>query len=227
MNHGKDIVACILNLCAKGLLEIDKKGSNSYSLVPIESINSNILKPDEEYLYDKICNKKKIDVNIWTKLVKDEFKKYNFIKKNKMNLGTMFLLLYFIIMIVLMIFPMLGENINVNILIIPLFVAVILAMIEPVIKIIIKYLRKGEYFDGIYTIKGAIEMKKWDKYKKFLEHYTLIKDKPLESVVILQNHLAYSMVLNINKNYEKTIIQELEIKSNINMEYIADMLKDL
>ena len=178
-------------------------------------------------MYDKICNKKKIDVNIWTKLVKDEFKKYNFIKKNKMNLGTMFLFLYFIIMIVLMIFPMLGENINVNILIIPLFVAVILAMIEPVIKIIIKYLRKGEYFDGIYTIKGAIEMKKWDKYKKFLDDYTLIKDKPLESVVILQNHLAYSMVLNINKDYEKTIIQELEIKSNINMEYIADMLKDL
>ena len=163
-------------MCAKGLLKIDKRGSNSYSLVLIESINSNKLKPDEKYLYDKICNKKKIDVNI---------------------------------------------------LIIPLFVAVILAMIEPVIKIIIKYLRKGEYFDGIYTIKGAIEMKKWDKYKKFLEDYTLIKDKPLESVVILQNHLAYSMVLNINKDYEKTIIQELEFKSNINMEYIADMLKDL
>ncbi len=214
-------------MCAKGLLKIDKRGSNSYSLVLIESINSNKLKPDEKYLYDKICNKKKIDVNIWTKLVKDEFKKYNFIKNNKMNLGTIFLFLYFIIMIVLMLFPMLGENINVNILIIPLFVAVILAMIEPVIKIIIKYLRKGEYFDGIYTIKGAIEMKKWDKYKKFLEDYTLIKDKPLESVVILQNHLAYSMVLNINKDYEKTIIQELEFKSNINMEYIADMLKDL
>ena len=57
-------------MCAKGLLEIDKKGSNSYSLVPIESINSNKLKPDEKYLYDKICNKKKIDVNIWKKIGK-------------------------------------------------------------------------------------------------------------------------------------------------------------
>ena len=61
----KDLVACILNLCARGFLQIEKKGENQYELIPLKDKNSKELKKDENYLYETICKKEKIDVNKW------------------------------------------------------------------------------------------------------------------------------------------------------------------
>ena len=70
-------------------------------------------------------------------------------------------------------------------------------------------------------------MKQWDKYKKFLEDYTLLKDKPLESVTVLENHLAYATVLNVNTSYTKSFIEQLEVTYKINLDYINNMLEEI
>ena len=108
-----------------------------------------------------------------------------------------------------------------------LFVAIELSILEPPIRAIIRYLRKGEYLDGTYTTKGAKEMKRWDKYKKFLEDYTLLEDKPLESVIVLEKHLAYATVLNVNTSYTKSFIEQLEVAHKINLDYMNNMLKEI
>ena len=104
------------------------------------------------------------------------------------------------------------------------FTAFELAVLEPIIRVIIEYLRKGEYLDGTYSVKGAREMKRWDKYKKFLQDYTLLKDKPLESVTILEKHIAYATVLNINKSYTESFIEQLKVTHKINLENIENIL---
>ena len=70
-------------------------------------------------------------------------------------------------------------------------------------------------------------MKQWDKYKKFLEDYTLLKDKPLESVTVLENHLAYATVLNVNTSYTKSFIEQLEVTYKISLEYVNKMLQEI
>ncbi len=225
----KDLVACILNLCARGFLQIEKKGENQYELIPSKDKNSKELKKDENYLYETICKKEKIDVNKWIKFVKEEFESYDFIKKSGVNLTVIFLFSYFAIMIGTAIYQSItGNNLDSELftnLIMTIFMTTFeLAVLEPIIRVIIEYLRKGEYLDGTYSVKGAREMKRWDKYKKFLQDYTLLKDKPLESVTILENHIAYATVLNINKSYTESFIEQLKVTHKINLEYIENIL---
>ena len=228
----KDLIACILNLCAKGFLEIEKKEKNYYKLKPLKTNNNEILKKDEEYLYNKICKKEKIDINTWIEYVKEEFENYKFIQENKIHLSTIFLIIYFLNFIALMIYlEIIGKDgVRYEIfqaMCIPFFVAMELAILEPFMKVILSFLRKGEYLDGIYTIKGAKEMKKWDKYKKFLEDYTLVQDKPLDSITILEKHLSYAITLNVNKSYTKSFVQQLEEEHEINLECVDKILQEI
>ena len=228
----KDLVSCVLNLCAKGFLKIEKKEENHYKLEPLSNKNSEILKKDEKYLYDRICKKEKINMNTWIRYVREEFESYHFIKETKIRLSTVFLFLYIGILIIGAIYAAISGNNQIsdemfNMIFVPFFVAFELTILEPLIREVLRYLRKGEYLDGTYTIKGAKEMKQWDKYKKFLEDYTLLKDKPLESVTVLENHLAYATVLNVNTSYTKSFIEQLEVTYKINLDYINNMLEKI
>lgn len=227
----KDLVACILNLCAKGFLKIEKKEENRYELKALPNKDDETLKKDEKYLYNKIYKKEKINLNTWIRYVREEFESYHFTKETKIRLSTIFLLLYIGGMIILAIYStvsgnQIGQEIS-DMIFITFFVAFELAILEPLIRVILRYLRKGEYLDGTYTGKGAKEMKRWDKYKKFLEEYTLLEDKPLESVLVLEKHLAYATVLNVNTSYTKSFIEQLEITHKINLEYVDKMLEEI
>ena len=140
-------------------------------------------------------------------------------------------MLYFIIMILLAIINNLNSNINldsgVNFMVLIFFTAMELAFLEPIIRIISEKLRKGEYISGIYTNAGAKEMKRWDKYKNYLQDYTLIKEKKIDSVMVLEKHIAYATVLNVNKDYTNAIINDLNINYNLNLDYIKSIFKDI
>ena len=228
----KDLVASILNLCAKGFLKIEKKEENHYEIKSLQDKDGETLKKDEKYLYDKICKKEKINMNTWVQYVREEFESYHFTKKSKMRLSDVFLFLYIAILIIGAIYSAISGNNEIsnemfNMIFVPFFVAFELAILEPFIRIVLRYLRKGEYLDGTYTVKGAKEMKRWDKYKKFLEDYTLLEDKPLESVIVLEKHLAYATVLNVNTSYTKSFIEQLEVTYKINLEYVNKMLQEI
>ena len=227
----KDLMACILNLCAKGFLKIEKKEENHYELKVVPNKEEELLKKDEKYLYNKICKKEKINLNTWTRYIREEFESYHFTKETKMRLSTVFLALYIGSMIILAIYATIsGNQIGQGIfdmVFMTFFVAFELAILEPIIREVLRHLRKGEYLDGTYTVKGAKEMKRWDKYKKFLEDYTLLEDKPLESVIVLEKHLAYATVLNVNTSYTKSFVEQLEITHKINLEYVGKMLEEI
>ena len=55
----KDIMACILDLCAKRYLNIKQEREKNYSLEIGTNKNINLLPEDEKYLYDKIVKNKK------------------------------------------------------------------------------------------------------------------------------------------------------------------------
>lgn len=227
----KDIMACILDLCAKRYLNIIKEKDDVYSIGIGTNTDIKNLPLDEKYLYDKIVKKQKINFSKWKSIIIEEFNKYKFLKNTKISLYVVFLMLYFIIMILLAIINNLNSNINldsgVNFMVLIFFTAMELAFLEPIIRIISEKLRKGEYISGIYTNAGAKEMKRWDKYKNYLQDYTLIKEKKIDSVMVLEKHIAYATVLNVNKDYTNAIINDLNINYNLNLDYIKSIFKDI
>lgn len=227
----KDITACILDLCAKKYLNIKQEREKNYSLEIGTNKNINLLPEDEKYLYDKIVKKEKINYSEWKKIVLEEFNKYKFLKTTKISLYTIFLMLYFIIIISLAIISEINPEIQldegVNFMILIFFTAMELAFLEPIIITISKFLREGEYTSGIYTNAGAREMKRWDKYKNFLQDYTLIKEKEIDSVIVLEKHIAYATVLNINKDYTNAMINDLSFNYNLNLYWIKNILKNM
>ena len=70
-------------------------------------------------------------------------------------------------------------------------------------------------------------MKRWDKYKKFLQDYTLIKERKIDSVIVLEKHIAYATVLNVNKDYTNAMINDLNVNYNLNLDYIKSIFKDI
>ena len=88
----------------------EKKGENQYELIPLKDKNSKKLKKDENYLYETICNKEKIDINKWITFVKEEFESYDFIKESGVNLTVIFLFSYFAIMIGIAIYQSITGN---------------------------------------------------------------------------------------------------------------------
>ena len=55
----------------------------------------------------------------------------------------------------------------------------------------------------------------------------MLEDKPLESVIVLEKHLAYATVLNVNTSYTKSFIEQLEVTHKINLDYMNDMLEEM
>jgi uncharacterized membrane protein len=62
---------------------------------------------------------------------------------------------------------------------------------------------------NIYTENGVLEILRWKKFKKFICDYSLLKERDIDSVVLWEKYLAYSMVLNINKKYLQTNTDKL------------------
>ena len=69
---------------------------------------------------------------------------------------------------------------------------------------------KNDDRNSIYTKKGANEIARWEKFKKYMNDFSLIKNAKIESIIILERYLAYSMVLGINKNYDELKFDDLD-----------------
>ena len=50
---------------------------------------------------------------------------------------------------------------------------------------------------GKYTLKGKLYTERWDKFKKFLKDYSLIKEHPPESIAIWNQYLVYATALGV------------------------------
>ena len=63
--------------------------------------------------------------------------------------------------------------------------------------------------------------------KKFLQDYTVIKERKIDSVIVLEKHIAYATVLNVNKDYTNAMINDLNVNYNLNLDYIKSIFKDI
>lgn len=58
---------------------------------------------------------------------------------------------------------------------------------------------------GKYTMKGKLYTEKWEKFKKFLKDYSLIKEHPPESIAIWNKYLVYATALGVADEVYKSM----------------------
>lgn len=66
---------------------------------------------------------------------------------------------------------------------------------------------------SLYTKKGRQEFIKWMAFKHYLEEYTFIKDKSIDSISAWREYLLYAIALKVNKDVIRalgTVYQELD-----------------
>ena len=209
----KDIIAVILNLNLKGCISLYKNKEKKYEIkLNTDFYDTNILSPEENYIYNWIAGKKEFNFVEWVNIIKSEYnklnttKKLNYKKRNIIEIVLMivFSLMYIIEITILQIYYL--DNIPV-ILIGALFVP--LAMIVTVI-VTHKVLQNRM----MNSMKDS-EVEKWIKFKRFMAKYTLIKEKKPEEIIIYEKYLPYAMALNENKEYKtmwKDIIPKKEAR---------------
>ena len=107
---------------------------------------------------------------------------------------------------------------------IPFFVAMELAILEPFMKVILSFLRKGEYLDGIYTIK-VVGPKVFLYIDTNLDFETIVDT--LKNSIKAQGGLAY--VYEFYTIYREKIDYNAYISAKVKdtMRYFNTKQKDL
>ena len=59
----------------------------------------------------------------------------------------------------------------------------------------------------VRTKSGKIEAKRWKGFKNFINDYTLIKDKDIKDVVLLEEYLSFAVAVGEANKIEKFIIK--------------------
>lgn len=209
----KDIIAVILNLNLKGCISLYKNKEKKYEIKLNKDFqDTNILSPEENYIYNWIIDKKNFNFLEWVNIIKSEYnklniaKKINYRKRNMVEILLMitFFLMYIIEITILRIYYL--DNIPI------ILIGVLLVPLVMIITVIVTH--KVLKNRMINSMKDS-EVEKWIKFKRFMAKYTLIKEKKPEEIIIYEKYLPYAMALNVNKEYKtmwKDIIQKKEAR---------------
>ena len=155
------------------------------------------------YIILYIQNKEwKFDFSMWKQMVKSTYEKLEFSHKketiNEKNFSRVILfigIILFIIIEVIYKFGFLGS------LLITLCILLTITLIAHIINsnIAARYMKLTEH--GEKVIKDCI------KLKKFMEEYTLLKDRTVEELCVYESYIPYAVALGVNRKYEGAIFE--------------------
>ena len=216
LENKKDIAATILNLCSKKIVSFEKDENNNIIFKDLN--NTDIyMTNDEKYIYNWITKKSDKDFKFieWQNVVKEEYNTFGFSKKNKLSLEKILYWTYFIAFVLMLVYVVvfrkeIFETLNFIKYIKPtLVIALGLLIYARAFETIKKVFGIDSDKNSIYTKKGATEIARWEGFKKYMNDFSLVRYAEIESIVVLQRYLAYSMVLGINKSHNELKFDEL------------------
>ncbi len=241
----KDIMATLMDLVRKKYLkieEISKGRKKDYKFILIEKSSISNLKEHESYLihwlFYSIGNGASVTLkeikdqakssrtqssfrrnyNKWVKKVGEEFKKYNYFGQSKEGLKTAGKVVLMEFAGVFLIF-VLGALLKVQLFIIrPLLFAVGFTGFGVIIYGAL--IRKK-------TQTGINEYTKWRAFKRFLLHFSNMKDYEIPSIVVWEHYLVYAISLGIaDKVISKLKLvlsdQDVSLRNSTYLYYMTD-----
>jgi len=205
-----DYTATIAYLISKKYIKLSKSEVNI--------LNNSIVKlsSHEKYAFNCITGQNKYNHNEFKNLVMEDAEKMGYVKKGKRkihffrNFGLVLLIGYGFSFLYQYVFT--TGFLNFICMLITLFALIgIVAVISYSIYLAKKY--ENESF--FRTDLGEKEARRWTGLKKYLNEYTLVSEKKLEDITLLEEYIPYAISLNEAKAIEKFIEQNEEYRELI------------
>ena len=242
----KDLVADILNLYARKIINIVYDENEKINLLLNEKIYkqkyfANELLENDRYVIDTIVSKRfnfkyeewkekiirvyREKINVKREAVKTKVcdksseilnnyhkhQNYSTIKLIGLILGLP--IIYAIFMILIMKYWKKFYYLMVNIFVLLVSIILLYIICYTTVKTI---KNRNENKDMHLTKNAKNELKKWLKVEKFIKENTSLKEKKFEEIILYEQYIPISMVLDINKKYKeemKRILDKKEIQA--------------
>ena len=191
----KDYTATILYLCTKKYIDMEKFG-DTYKLTLGKQTNYSKLGKCEQYVLNTIINKNKFDENQFKQEIINEAQE-NLLITNQMYSRKIKWAFIAIICFILCVICY-----NVNIYLFVTYLSIVPLSVGMYYAIQSKYSKNTEY---IRTKKGKEVAKMLEGLKNYTKEYTLIKDKEIDYIQILEDYIPYAISLDEADTIEKFI----------------------
>lgn len=190
----KDYTATVLYLCIKKYINLIKDG-NFYKVKVGEEKNISNLGRCEKYVLDIITNKNKFDENQFKKeIIKEAQEKELITDKEHSKTLKIIVILIFVAALLIITF-------NISKILFTIFISILGAILYAGYLILImnkgnqinlevvntEYIRTEDGKNIALLLKGL---------KRYINEYTLIKDKEIDYIHILENYIPYALVLD-------------------------------
>lgn len=211
----RDYTATILCLCTKKYINI-KNNNGKYEFEILKTDNLN-LSESEKYVFDKIANKTKFDEFKYMNKIIEEAKKHLLIidKSQNKKKKDFFSILLIIVLFILIYY------VDRSLLIAIIPIVYYLIIIKRTSK---KSFNNGTIdnteFKSISTLyerthKGKKIAKKLQALRNYIREYTLIKEKDIDYIQVLEEYIPYAIALDEADTIEKFIKHNEEYRSLI------------
>lgn len=212
----KDYTSTILYLCTQKYINI-KRVEGKYEFEILNKDSSNLSK-SENYVFNKIINKTKFDEEKFKNLIIEEAMENSLIVNNTKNKKVTMLLAVSVISILIIAL----YNININLLLILLTTIPFLALMVQVLKNPLGFEDEINTND-LKSIKekykrshnGKKLARELQAFKNHIKEYTLIKEKNVDYIQILEDYIPYAISLGEADTIEEFIKHNEEYRSLI------------
>lgn len=220
----KDLVSNLLSMASKKSIELKFKDGSIIEIKDLGKLDHLLI--DEIYLYETIITKKKaFNEEEFSSLIENEIIQKKLYTKKQLNISIFFerilnfLFLSLIIAIIaylieFYVFNTLGLFYKLFLRISALFFYVffIFTTINITHKKAHSNMEKELVFNyNFYTEEGIKIMNKIKPFKRFIQVFSRLKDRELETVYLWEQYLAYSIAFDINHKYKKIKIKDLNL----------------
>lgn len=199
----KDYTATVLHLYSKGYINIFE--NNEICKIEINK-NKDIsaLQGHERYVIDCLSNREKFDENLFKEILLDNARSKNLLTKEKES--KFFRVLILIIISLAIVVGSYFINKKAFVATSTVFIGIAFGILF--IKFSVKNgMMQATVVDTLYkrTATGEKKARELQALKRFISEYTLIKEKNIEHVQILEEYIPYAIALGEAKNIEEYI----------------------
>ena len=200
-------------MCNKKYIDIEKYG-NSYKLTLGKQTDYSNLGKCEQYVLNTIINKSKFDENQFKQEIIEEAQEKKLIT-DQIHSGI--IIKWTFIAIVCFILGIISYNINI-------YLFIIYSSIVPV-SIVAYFALQSEYAintEYIRTKKGKEQALILEGLKNYIKEYTLIRNKEIDYIQILEEYIPYAISLDEADTIEEFIKYNEEYRDLIYNRKVAD-----
>ena len=250
MENKKDIIAVILDLCARKYLSLEKRGEKYYIRVTNQREDKIFLK-NESYILSMIKKGeiRNINYEVWCqhcledgiciglfKYPKNKIKNHENLFWDKSSNSSQVSQLIIAILIALgsFLFCLLTGKSIYSAFIISLFIVILVPFLINYVSLLIILSRHffkqtyDEIIDNtvVRTSKGSEELQKLNAFRAFLKDFGYFVDKQPEEVVLWDRYLSYAQVFGLTKEIMKSGYKQLVENASFHIDSIDNISLD-